>query len=81
MSIIVDLKARENEVKRIAENLLALHKTMGVLVLFLEPDGCPCAFATANSVVLSLLPSRLREIADRLERGGVPTQPTVTRIQ
>lgn len=73
MSVIINLKDRQDEVRRIAQDLHVLHKVVGgVCVLFIESDQCPFGFSVPANV-LAVLPDRLRKIADAMER-GVPVQ-------
>lgn len=62
----------------IAEHLREAHKPAGgVCVLFLESDECAFGIAIpqgSEGIVLPILPSRLRQIADTIERGDMPLE-------
>ena len=67
------LAARRDEVKHIANDLRILHKVVGgVVLIFLEAEECPFRFAVPDGYqaeILPLLPAKLRQIADVLEKG------------
>ena len=71
-------KVRRAEVKLIAEHLRVMHKPAGgVCVLFLETDECAFGISIpqgAEIYVVPVLPARLREIADTIERDGMPLE-------
>jgi hypothetical protein len=80
---VIDLVARREEVKHIANDLRVLHKVNGgVVLLFLEEHECPFGFAIPDGLqgqVLAILPNKLREIADVIER-GLPLELAESRV-
>jgi hypothetical protein len=80
---VLDLAARREEVKRIANDLRVLHKVKGgVVLVFLEEHECPFGFAIPDGlqeVILPLLPEKLRAIANLLEQ-GMPVELVESRV-
>jgi|HubBroStandDraft_5_1064220.scaffolds.fasta_scaffold472626_1 hypothetical protein len=74
MSLITNLKTREEEVIRIAQQLQELHKVAGgVCVLFIEDGMVPFGFSTAGKHISDMIPARLREVADAIEERNATT--------
>ena len=80
---VLDLAARREEVKRIANDLRVLHKVKGgVVLVFLEEHECPFGFAIPDGLqeaILPLLPEKLRAIANLIEQ-GMPVELVESRV-